>query len=167
MRRVPFDVNDAGQRDEFLRQDLRDALAGLRQDTAPRWGKMTAQQMLEHLLWAFELSSGRAVADCSVPEAQQDRVRRFLHDNRPTPREFMNPLLTAGLPPLRHGTLAEAKAALLSETDRFLEQAEAVPGRLRMHPIFGPLAPEEWSRVHFKHGYHHFLQFGLIEEEKG
>jgi hypothetical protein len=79
----------------------------------------------------------------------------------------MNPLLTAGLPPLRRGTLAEAREALVSEADRFLGQAGSAPGTLRVHPIFGPLTLEEWSRVHFKHGYHHLLQFGLIDEAKG
>ena len=36
-----------------------------------------------------------------------------------------------------------------------------------VHPTFGPLAAEEWSRSHFKHVYHHLLQFGLLERDGG
>jgi len=32
----------------------------------PGWGKMTAQQMVEHLAWAFELSTGQAHGECPV-----------------------------------------------------------------------------------------------------
>jgi hypothetical protein len=32
-----------------------------------------------------------------------------------------------------------------------------------MHPLFGPIGAEEWTRVHFKHAYHHLLQFALID----
>ena len=36
--------------------------------------------------------------------------------------------------------------------------------QLYTHPIFGPIGYEEWHRTHYKHAYHHLLQFGLIEE---
>jgi len=46
----------------------------------------------------------------------------------------------------------------------FLDQAAATPGAARTHPVFGPIAAEEWARSHFMHCYHHLLQFGLISE---
>ncbi len=161
MTTIPFDVNDPELRERFLRRLLPDALAALQADARPGWGKMTAQQMVEHLTWAFELSTGLAQTECDVPEPQRERLKAFLHDNRPTPHEFMNPVLAAGLPPLRHAGLAEAKAALQVEVERFLQQAGAASGALHTNPVFGPLGAEEWSRAHFKHGYHHLLQFGL------
>jgi len=161
---VPFDVNDPKLRETFLRRTMPDALSGLREDAAPRWGKMTAQQMVEHLLWACELSTGRAKTDCPIPEAQREKIRAFLYDTRPTPREFANPVLAAGLPPLRFRSLAEATAALAAETDRFFAQAGSAPDVRHMHPVFGLIGIEKWARAHFKHVYHHLLQFGLIDE---
>jgi oxepin-CoA hydrolase/3-oxo-5,6-dehydrosuberyl-CoA semialdehyde dehydrogenase len=161
---IPFDVNDAGLRREFFRRQLFDALSALRDDTRPGWGKMTAHQMVEHLIWAVEISTGKAQAECAFPEAQRERLKAFLYDHRPTPREFQNPALAAGLPTQRHAGTAEAIAALRLEVGLFLNQAAATPGTTRMHPVFGPIATEEWARSHFKHCYHHLLQFGLISE---
>jgi hypothetical protein len=163
---VPFDVNDAGLRREFLRRTVPEVLAGLREDAEPSWGRMAAPQMVEHLLWAMELSTGRAETTCPVPEARREQAKAFLYDARPTPRDFANPVLTAGLPPLRCASLAEARAALAAETERFAAQAAAAPDAKRMHPVFGPIGPEEWERAHFKHAYHHLVQFGLIASER-
>lgn len=164
MTAIPFEVNDPDLRDRFFRRLLFDALSALRDDTRPGWGKMTAQQMVEHLIWAVEISTGKAQVECPFPEAQRERLKAFLYDNRPTPREFQNPALAAGLPPLRYAGTADATAALRHEVRRFLERAAATPGAARMHPVFGPIATEEWARSHFKHCYHHGLQFGLISE---
>jgi len=163
MATIPFDVNDEKLRDTFFRTLLFDALAGLESDSRPGWGEMTAQQMVEHLAWAFELSTGQTHVDCFVPEAQREKLTAFLYDNRPTPHEFMNPVLAAGLPPLRHVDLGAAKEALLAEVARFAQQYIADPGPVRMHPVFGPIGMKEWARAHFKHTYHHLFQFGLLD----
>jgi oxepin-CoA hydrolase/3-oxo-5,6-dehydrosuberyl-CoA semialdehyde dehydrogenase len=164
MTAIPFEVNDPDLRDRFVRRLLFDALSALRDDTRPGWGKMTAQQMVEHLIWAVEISTGKAQVECPFPEAQRERLKAFLYDNRPTPREFQNPVLAAGLPTLRYADTADATAALRREVGLFLDQAVAMPGATRKHPVFGLLAAEEWARSHFKHCYHHLLQFGLFSE---
>ena len=121
--------------------------------------------MVEHLAWTFEVSIGQARVESSVPEARRERWKAILYDATPMPPDFRNPALVAGLPPLRHAGLAEARAALSRVVDRFLEQCRAAPAAAHTHPVFGPLAAEEWSRNHFKHIYHHLLQFGLIERD--
>jgi oxepin-CoA hydrolase/3-oxo-5,6-dehydrosuberyl-CoA semialdehyde dehydrogenase len=158
-----FDVNDAALREAFLRGEVTLAVEQLDQASAPRWGRMHPQEMIEHLIWAFELSTGQAPTECSVPEAERPRMKAFLYDNRPTPREFMNPALAAGLPALRYGSLSESTRALARELGRFIDGPRS-DGRLFDHPIFGPIGYDEWHRTHFKHTYHHLLQFGLIEE---
>lgn len=163
--KIRFDVNDASLRDTFLKTFFFGALDGLRPDERPRWGQMSAQQMVEHLLWAFEGSTGRVEIACPYPADQLPRMKAFLYQNRPTPQGFRNPALEAGLPPVRYPGLRPAKAALLLEVDRFLDHARKQPEAVHTHPIFGPIAMEDWSRTHFKHGCHHLLQFGLAELE--
>lgn len=158
---IPFDVGDAGVRDAFLRRHMWDALAGLREDSPPRWGRMSARQMVEHLSWAFEVSTGRWAVECTIPEARRERYKAFLHDDTPMMREFRNPALAAGLPPLRRAGLGEAKAALREDVERFLDRCRDAPEAIHTHPVFGPLGMEEWSRSHYKHVQHHLLQFGL------
>jgi oxepin-CoA hydrolase/3-oxo-5,6-dehydrosuberyl-CoA semialdehyde dehydrogenase len=161
--KVVFDVDDSSLRDTFLRTFFFGALDALRPDTPALWGRMTAQEMVEHLVWTFEVSTGRVVLECPYAEDQRERMKPFLHHNRPTPHDFMNPALRDGLPPLRFPSLKAAKAALQDEVDRFIEHSRTRPDTRHMHPIFGPIGVEGWSRTHFKHGCHHLLQFGLIE----
>jgi oxepin-CoA hydrolase / 3-oxo-5,6-dehydrosuberyl-CoA semialdehyde dehydrogenase len=165
MMKVRFDVDDFSLRDTFLRTFFFGALDGLRPETPALWGHMTAQQMVEHLTWTFEVSTGRVLLECPYPEEQRAKMKPFLHHNRPTPREFMNPALREGLPALRHPDLKSASAALMTEVDRFLEHSRTRPDTRHTHPIFGPASVEDWSRTHFKHACHHLMQFGLIAVE--
>jgi hypothetical protein len=99
MTRVPFDVNDADARSRFFRHDLAQALAALDADARPGWGAMTAQQMVEHLQWGFEVSTGRVTLECAVPEAKRARSKPFLFDDTPMRHEFRNrPWRQASLP---------------------------------------------------------------------
>jgi hypothetical protein len=158
-----FDVNDAAMREAFLREGLPLALAALTPATQPLWGAMGAQQMVEHLAWTFEISTGRVRVDCRFPPEKQQRYKAFLYVNSPTPRGVPNPELVTGLPALRHAGLDEARAAMQQEVERFLEQQAGTPELAYTHPLFGAIAAEEWSRTHYKHVQHHLLQFGLIK----
>jgi len=159
---IPFDVNDTTLRETFYKRHLPDAIEKLGELTPPQWGNMTAQHMIEHLLWAFECSTGALVVPCMTPASLLERARRFLHDNRQTPHGFKNPLLGEQPPPLRFPGIAEARTALLQEVRRFVTLCGDHPEAVQTHPIFGPLVPEEWHRSHFKHCHHHLQQFGLI-----
>jgi hypothetical protein len=161
---IPFDVNDAGLRSDFLERQMGAALAGLTTHTRSHWGAMTPQHMVEHLLWAFECSTGQSILPCRTPEKLLERVKEFLFDSRQTPRGFKNPALGPTPPPLRFGNLTDARTALEHEVIRFTGHFIERPGAYHVHPIFGPLGAEEWQRAHFKHCYHHLLQFGLIRE---
>ena len=160
---APDDVNDRASREDFLRRGTFDALAALRTDAPAEWGRMTAQEMVEHLAWSFELSTGRASVVCPVPEPKRERYKAFLRDNTPMPHEIANPALVAGLPPLRHASLADAIDVLRREVAHYFERAAAEPGARYTHPVFGSLDAEQWSRSHFKHVRHHLLQFRLID----
>ncbi len=159
---VPFRVDDAVLRKTFLSTTMHQALAELAADAQPAWGRMNAQQMVEHLLWSVRGSTGSFVFTVVTPGHLLERAKRFLYHDRQTPHDFMNPLLVDGLPPLEYPDLAAAVAALRAEAERFLELAESEPGAVRPHPIFGLLNAEEWERANFKHCHHHLQQFGVI-----
>ena len=142
-----------------------DALAPLRADTQARWGRMRAQQMVEHLEWTFACSNGTRSVDCYIPEEHRPKYLTFLAHDRPTPQGFENPALVSGLPALAHVDLATAAAALRREVDRYLALSGSAPSVLRTHPLFGPIDAEQWSRTHYKHVRHHFTQFGLYPDE--
>jgi hypothetical protein len=159
-----WSVDDATARDLFLRHSVSTLLEELGPETLPRWGGMRPQEMVEHLVWAFELSTGGARVECRMAETQIARARAFLASDRPMPHEFRNPTLLDGLPPLRYASLREAKIALDREIQSFLRQP-LEPAPSYMHPVFGLIGIPDWQRTHYKHTYHHLLQFGLIDAE--
>jgi hypothetical protein len=159
-----FDVNDTKGRIDFLQNVTPAALDALSPSDAARWGHMTPQQMVEHLIWALEASNGRIELRCSVHPKLVAKIRGFLFENTPTSREFMNPELKKGSPPLRFTSMLEARQELKKETERFLSEPDNQGARLRAHPVFGDLNHAEWERSHYKHFFHHLLQFGLIEQ---
>jgi len=164
---APFDVNNPQLRKEFLASSVAGALSGLSPDHAPAWGHMSPQQMVEHLLWAMELSTGVVKVECRLPARLVERFKTFLYTNDPTSHDFMNPLLKTGLPSPRFSSIEQAAAALGDQTQVFLSGDGIAAGERRVHPVFGPLDHDEWSRAHFKHFYHHLLQFGRLEEARG
>ena len=159
---IPFNVNDEKIRRFFFDKVLIDCIVNLSEDSKSLWGTMTAHDMIEHLIWAFECSTGAIKLPCRTPVNIIERTKRFLYDNKPTPHEFKNPLLDENPLPHRFPKYSEAKDVLLKNiinfTSYFDEHTEAV----HTHPIFGALGAEEWQRSQYKHCYHHLLQFGLI-----
>jgi hypothetical protein len=161
-----MNVNDSLARKTFLTVDMHNALSELKRSNSPKWGEFSAQEMVEHLLWAMEVSTGKVLAVCKVPFKLLERFKPFLYNDQATSREFMNLMLKQGLPQLRYKGIVEANAALRSEVDTFFakESSTELQSALRIHPIFGPLTHEEWERSHYKHFFHHLLQFGLAKE---
>lgn len=160
---ITYDVNDAPARASFLDAIAPRLLAALRAEAPPGWGWMSAQQMVEHLSWVFDLSTGAAQVECNVWRAKQVLLKAFLYVNIHAPRHIRNPALEGGLPALRWPGLPEAIADWNRARRRFSEADEPARSTPFMHPVLGPLVHEEWSRFHFKHVYHHLLQFRLLE----
>ena len=162
MMTIPFDVNDASERDHFFGTILPETTDKLGETAKPVWGEMSAQHMLEHLLWAFDISNGRIVAPCKTPPQLILRVKAFLHTNDPTPRGYRNPLLGETPPPLRFRSYADAQSSFRLGLEEFILGGGLLAGNERIHPLFGPLTDDEWHRSHYKHCVHHLLQFDLI-----
>ncbi|MBN1397560.1 MAG: DUF1569 domain-containing protein [Bacteroidetes bacterium] len=165
MTLIPFDVNNNELRNKFLLEILPASINELDKNTMPAWGKMTPQHMIEHLILTFEISAGKLQVGCKTHERFLPRVKLFLYDNTETPKNFRNPLLEENPMPLKYTDYAEAKSILIKELYGFTEHFKLKPDFNYVHPIFGPLEKDEWERAHFKHCYHHLLQFGLIEPE--
>jgi hypothetical protein len=68
--------------------------------------------------------------------------------------------------PLRNEELELAIDEFVETWLDFEAMYESDPTLKHSHPFYGPLDFEQWKRLHAKHLTHHFMQFGLLEEEK-
>lgn len=139
--------------------EVKARLAALRPDSAPLWGRMRVGQAMAHCAVGLESATGerviprvligRLIGRLVKPLALGDD--KPMKRNSPTARDFL-------IDGDRDLDVERARVNVL--IDRF---ASAGPAGCTTHPhaFFGPMTPEEWSILMYKHLDHHLRQFGV------
>ncbi|MEI9954953.1 MAG: DUF1569 domain-containing protein [Ferruginibacter sp.] len=133
-------------------------------DAKGKWGKMNAQQMVEHLTGFFKVSSGKLHFQLVTPEEHLPKFKEFLRSDKEFRENTKAPLEIIGEEalPLRNSNMNEAIGALQKSIDEFIAYFKDDVSKTTSHPVFGSLNFEEWVLLHYKHLMHHGKQFGLI-----
>ncbi|MBB5396451.1 hypothetical protein [Mucilaginibacter sp. AK015] len=145
--------------DIINRKTLRELLVTLDAGTAPLWGNMTPQQMIEHLIDQVQYTNGTKTPTCDAsPEQAAAAKQRGIYTPEPIPRNVILGKLPDSLlyPDMR--TAIDQLMAELESFDSFFKK----PGVTVLHGGFGPMNYTEWLIWHNKHFTHHLTQFGLI-----
>jgi len=146
----------------FITKEFPELLKNLKSDTKPSWGRMNAQQMVEHLSDYLRLASGKTIVDVITPEDKLPAFKNFLYSEKQFRPETVNPLNTGAPLPERNKNLEEAIAEYHQEMKDFFSAYEKNPEMVTAHPSFGFCNFDEWMRMHYKHLSHHARQFGLM-----
>lgn len=140
------------------RQQLIDRLSKLSGRETPVWGKMTAEQMMSHLVQAGELPFEASVPDRST-FIGRTIIKPLILYVLPMPKEVkVSPEMNQqekGRPPLGFDIDRE----LLYTS---IEKLATLPTDRKCldHPFFGKMSAKEWSVIAYKHIDHHLEQFG-------
>jgi hydroxymethylglutaryl-CoA reductase len=150
----------------FLKDTLfSEYLSRLTPETQPLWGKMNAQQMVEHLSVVFMLGNGKITATLIVtPEQSAKGKQAIMVDKKPFQKNITNELTGDTPKPLKYSSLSEAILKLKEQIELFYAYHREAHQVLPCHPIFGPLSFDEWTYFECKHCLHHLAQFGLVAE---
>ena len=140
-------------------EEVKQRIARLRPDSQRQWGKMNAPQALAHCSRGLELALG----DLRPPRALLGRIMgsiikpKVFRNDEPLRR---NTPTVEGLVVQDERDLVKERARLYGLIDRFVS---AGPKSCTTHPhsFFGPLTPEEWAILMYKHLDHHLRQFGV------
>jgi oxepin-CoA hydrolase/3-oxo-5,6-dehydrosuberyl-CoA semialdehyde dehydrogenase len=135
----------------------------LNSNTEPRWGTMTAQKMVEHLINTFLISSGQMKTECFSDEAKLPVLKKILMSDRPMPKGFDSPANKKVPQDYQFENIDTAIRVLAVEVDNYYNYFNENPDAVLMNPTFGELNKDEWEQFHKKHLTHHLTQFGLIE----
>lgn len=143
------------------RRALLDRLRRLSPDARPRWGRLTAGQMLAHLVDAARLGLGDAVA----PPQNRGLARLLRHAPAkqlfvyvlPFPRHAPRVPALFATPP---GDWARDLATHERLVERLAARAAARDARWPRHPFFGALSERAWGVLGWAHVDHHLRQFG-------
>ena len=151
------------EKENFLRTRLVPYLQRLDPATPPRWGKMTAQQMIEHYAGdAVRNANGKLkIEQILTPPDQLERLREFMMSEKPFRENTINPLMGAEPSPQHFKTIQAAIGALQQELIYFFEVYEKDPRMVIRNPFFGDLNFEQNVQLLYKHALHHLRQFGI------
>jgi hydroxymethylglutaryl-CoA reductase len=137
-------------------------LNGLSSSKTPLWGKMNAQEMVEHLSDMLMMSRGTGNFTIDVDAETIARRQQFLSSDKEMAKNIAVPF-TKEIIELRHDELELALDEFAEEWINFTEYYENNPSASVIHPYYGDLDFNLWLKMHDKHFMHHFKQFGLIE----
>jgi len=158
-----YDYTDKEKQAHFFETILPASLNKLKEGFVPVWGKMSAQQMVEHLGGSYYLTMGKVPLKAAVPQEQFESAKRIVLSNKDMPRNIPIPGLTnKPSKPLRFDNLELAKEKLMHALQQAIDMVATDPNHTANHPYGGPMNGEEWMVFMYKHSVHHLRQFGLI-----
>ncbi len=151
-------------REKFLREELPALLKQLQPGQQPAWGKMDAQQMVEHLRDVCKLANGKIRFPLvNTDPAKLAAARSFLVTGDPFARNLRVPMVPEEPRPHKYPSIQEAIEKLMEEMNAVFDVYAADPSLLLIHPFFGEL-DFEWQLIYLeKHVRHHLRQFGLMD----
>ncbi|MHB8208091.1 hypothetical protein [Mucilaginibacter sp.] len=140
------------------REQLKELLLLIDADTKPLWGKMTPQQMVEHLIVSVEYTNGKKIGICdrSAEDALQAKQWGVYTD-----AEIPKNVILGTLPnEYSYASIELAIEQLMIELHNF-DSYFKLSGITSVHGGFGPMNHNEWLTWHGKHFTHHLKQFGV------
>jgi len=138
--------------------EVKDRIGRLRPNSARQWGKMSPAQAIAHCAATMEW----AVGDKTEQRMLLGRLlgplvkSKVLKDEAPIGR---NAPTAKSLVVADERDLSKESQHLCALIDRFCAGGAAGCTK-HPHTFFGPLTPEEWARLMYKHLDHHLRQFG-------
>ena len=140
-------------------REIKGRLAQLKPDSPRQWGKMNAPQAVAHCSAGMELALGdRRPPRLIIGRIVGHFIKPFvLRDDEPMRR---NSPTVKGLVVQDQRDLVFERDRLCGFIDRFTEGAP-VSCTQYPHAFFGPLNPDEWAILMYKHLDHHLRQFGV------
>ena len=149
---------------DFLLNDFPKIIKNLNSDTTGKFGLMTPQHMVEHLIMVIKVTAKKHEGEREIPaNERQLGFQRFIQNgailgHRPSDKT------KADLPPLKYSSLDEAISFLPEAIQRFYNFWDTNQDYMPYGSWMGELSFEDLELFHFMHFRYHLWQFGLIEE---
>jgi hypothetical protein len=146
----------------FIERELIPLLRTLPENSKAKWGKMNAQQMIEHLSSFFMVSTKQLHFPLITLVENLPKYKAFILSQKEFRENTSAPMLPDEPLVVVHSSMPEAIADLEKQISLFIEQFGTSKIITSLHPVFGELDFEEWVLLHFKHVTHHARQFALL-----
>jgi Protein of unknown function (DUF1569) len=147
----------------FITHQFYDLVKHLPAESVGRWGKMNAQQMIEHVADFFRVSTGELKFELVTPAEHLEKYRNFLLSDKMFRENTAAPMLPEQPFAVRAASMNDSLQDLQAQIAKFHQLFTDGVLQRTLHPVFGELDYNEWVLLHYKHLYHHARQFGLLD----
>lgn len=148
---------------EFLQQKLIPLLRNADPSIQPKWGRMSFQHMVEHMVLVMKNANGKLkVEEMKTPPEKIQAFQDFIMSDKEFRENTKSPAFPEEPLPLRFSSVQEGIDKLEKEIKDYFNVYEATPGLKITNPVFGDLDYELSSTLLYKHAQHHLKQFGLL-----
>ena len=141
--------------DHAVKQDILERINKLNNQSTAKWGKMSVGQMLAHCQMPLGVGLGvHTVSRSFLGRLFGPLIKPMIYNNKP---------FKQGLPTDKSFVMKDPKdfekekQALIRMIKGFNETSIVN----KVHPIFGKMTKEQWSKGTWKHLDHHLQQFGV------
>lgn len=145
-----------------LVEETKQRILQLRPESERQWGSMTVAQTLAHCSCGIQMATGiinprRASFPANVIGLTIKPL--VFGDDKPMRRNSpSSPELFSADPSMCD--FGHEQTQLIARIDSFVAKGPAGCSR-HPHPFFGPLKPQQWAILMYKHLDHHLRQFGI------
>ena len=146
---------------DFMTQTLPKMLNTLHGDQEPNFGLMTAQHMVEHLIYVVKVSMKRKGEPIGEPSKSQLYFRKFIENGAIFQHRPKKDITKADLPELRMANITDAIATLEAAITKFYILFEENPNFKSYNEMMGEFNMEELELFNYQHCRWHAHQFGL------
>ena len=148
----------------FLQEEFPRLLSRIDPGRSPAWGKMSLQQMIEHMSDSVRIANGRDPKDCITPPDHLPKMQAFMMSDKPFKENTPNPQIPDTPPLPRWERVEDAIGELQQELNDFVDVFEQDKSKIITNPFFGDLNFEQWTQLLYKHALHHLRQFGVTPD---
>jgi hypothetical protein len=142
---------------EDVQRELASRIARLSPDAAPRWGRMSAQQMVCHLRLNMKMALGEQPVTIRWTPFRLPLVKQFLIYYAPFPKNVPTaPELIVTATPNGWDADIRDLSALIVQCAACYRHAPWPD-----HPVFGAMSGNQWGVLVYRHTDHHLRQFGV------
>jgi Protein of unknown function (DUF1569) len=142
--------------DVSARDELRERIGRLSPTANRLWGKMSAPEMIAHLVESMRMANGEIAVPSKKLPLRFTPIKQFVIFVAPFPKGAPTAPQLIGRSavdwPSECGTLCRGM-------DQFAERGRSAA--LPEHPAFGKLTARAWGRLIYRHMDHHLRQFGV------
>ncbi len=149
----------------FLLHDYIPLLQQLIPEANGVWGLMNPHQMVEHMMYSFQLANGKLKVE-SLLSAEESipKLQAWLLSSKPMKENINNPLISNTPPDPIFEKYSQSLDALYQEIRDMYNLFEKDSELKILNPFYGDLDCNHYTNLLYKHALHHLRQFGVIVE---